>query len=163
MSSTAVRRLLLLLGPTVALWLALVAVWPVVQGQPLRAELAAWRLWFALAREDSTALGHLAASGSAHNLLCARRLWDPVYFRPSLRYRWVRFLTVDGGRLRYGFYGGRVEDGEQAVYDVFITLEGPPRVESLMRVSGPALPHQFWDCVQPRPNPRMHLRRRGRS
>lgn len=131
-------------------WLACAVLWPLRHGQPLTAELTAWRFAFAMRGVDTTALGTLAASGSAHNLKCARHFWAATYFRPQLYRRWVEYAGEHRGRIAYRIYGEPKVAGEPAVYEIWMARHRPRRIESINVVSGPMSAPGLSACIAQR-------------
>jgi hypothetical protein len=124
-----------------------------------RADRTAWRLVEAMHSADSVRLTQLSASGSARNLLCARRLWP-----------WPFWMRKDGSALTpersrpYGRQYGYRTVGDvlptvqsRAVFEFYIAPEDPTKVVSFF---GDARTGVWNDTVRAcmareRPNPRM--------
>lgn len=111
--------------------LAALLVWrgPALLAQ-WRADRTARELVHALYHADSARLTRISASGSARNLLCARRLWP-----------WPFWMGADGSALRpeptragRGAYGYRTVGAtlpgtsKRALFEFYIELRNPTKV-----------------------------------
>jgi hypothetical protein len=95
-----------------------------------RADRTARDLVDALYHADSVRLAQLSASGSARNLLCARRLWPwPFWMRPDGTPLAPEPTRPHGGDYGYRTIGGTLAGTrERAVFEFYIAPQAPTEV-----------------------------------
>jgi hypothetical protein len=147
-----IGSVILVLGLAIGLWFAS----PTGHDWMLqrRADRTADRFAKALVARDSAALARLAASGSAHNLLCALRHWPPEYWTPAVdrplrRVGWPGQLNRDSSGWHYRFRGQARPPDSLVGMDFWIAVDPPTRVRSFSVQSSRRWPTAFETCLRP--------------
>ena len=118
-----------------------------------RADRTAEHFAKALVARDSAGLARLAASGSAHNLLCALRHWPSHYWTPA-RDGPLRRVALPGQPNRdttgwhYRWRGQALPPDSAVGLDFWIVADPPTHVRSFSILSSRHWPAEFETCLR---------------